>query len=112
MTRYTLPMPADELAARLSRALAPGHDPVVLSVSRVALVPPPEAALALLLALVAEPPGGTHGHWEVTVPVDPVDLGQDVRTDAFVLTVRANLEEWWAMKDREAGLAMQGRRTG
>jgi hypothetical protein len=51
-------------------------------------------------------------HWQITIPLDPADLDPGVNPTAFVAILRANLEEWWHMKDYESNIAAWGRRLG
>lgn len=113
MRFYSLPMPAEELAERLSRALAPNHDSVELVVSSPTLVQAAATTgegLEFRVHVTVTLPGHPAQRWQVTVPIDPIDLDPAVNHSAFVTTLRANLEEWWATKDQEPTTAARGRR--
>lgn len=112
MPSPALPMPGEQLAARLSRGLAPGYDLVELAVASPSLVRDGTTGegLALRVHVSVTLPGFQAQQWQVTVPVDRTDLDPSVNPSAFVTTLRANLEEWWATKDQESTTAAWGRR--
>ncbi|MEV0664671.1 hypothetical protein ACIBI3_31900 [Actinomadura luteofluorescens] len=101
-----LPFSSEELARRLSRELAPRPDGIALSVSDPVLVEEADR-LVLRLQIAARPTGEV---WELRFPLDPVDL--DLDPVAFVLVLRANIEEWWDCKDAEPHVATWGHRIG
>jgi hypothetical protein len=106
-----LPIPAEELALRLSRSLAPERNNLELSVTEVALLSDPDADLKLqLLVKVTSLDSPKAQVWQVGIPIDPTDLDPAVNLSAFILIVRANLEEWWAVKTAEPRIAAWGRR--
>jgi hypothetical protein len=43
-------------------------------------------------------------------PADPEDPLEDLKPESFVITTRANLEEWWDMKAQEPHIAAWGHR--
>jgi hypothetical protein len=91
MSRRELPVPWDELPGLLSRELDPAR-PRRLKVRSVTAGPDP--LLQLVIVLDAEPPAGPPQTWRLTYDVADDDL-QLLGAPAFVLTVRANIEEWW-----------------
>ncbi|MGH3769273.1 MAG: hypothetical protein ACRDS0_00890 [Pseudonocardiaceae bacterium] len=107
-----LPTPPEDLARQLSRPLAPRRDGLELSVADPTLVETAEdPTLRLRLRVtVTTARSKTAEHWQVMIPLDPADLDPAVNPTAFVVTLRANLEEWWDMKDRESHIAAWGRR--
>jgi hypothetical protein len=48
--------------------------------------------------------------WQVTIPLDPLDIDPAVDPASFVTTIRANLEEWWDRKGVEPPIAAWGHR--
>ena len=46
--------------------------------------------------------------WEVKIPFDPDEL--EMLGPALVVTLRANLEEWWDPRGAEPGMGALGRR--
>jgi hypothetical protein len=101
-----LPWPAGLLAERLSRNLSrlPG-DPTLL-VSSVSL----QSGDGDAVRLVVWTPNNQR--WQVTFPLDPGEAERLTDLDAFVLIYRANLEEWWALRDRDSQVASHGERIG
>lgn len=102
-------MDTEGLAARLSQPLNPA-DPWELRVTQLELVPARDGGRALLRLLVeAAPTRDAHPEtWEWSLPLDDEDLA--MLPDAFVVTVRANLEEWWCTKGHDPEVARLGRR--
>jgi hypothetical protein len=47
---------------------------------------------------------GDGRRWRVRVPVDRVDLTASISAQAFLATMRANLQEWWDLKDVEPAI--------
>lgn len=109
---FSLPLPADELARKLSRTLAPRPSGLELIVTDVGLVPASGNDAVLRLQVTVTTFEDSRGqHWRVEIPLDPADLNPDVMTpQAFVVTVRANLEEWWDVRGAEPAVAAWGRR--
>lgn len=105
----TLPLAPDELAVRLSRGLAPRRDNLRLAVAEPVLVERPQLGLRLLVTVTSDAQQAAE-RWEVTIPLDPLDLDPEIVTTSFVVTLRANLEEWWDVKDQEPPIAAWGRR--
>ncbi|MBV8542605.1 MAG: hypothetical protein JO063_09700 [Pseudonocardiales bacterium] len=108
----SLPLPPEDLARKLSRPLAPRRDGLELSVADPTLVETGDDPKLRLRVTVTTARCETPEHWQVTIPLDPVDLDPAVNATAFATTLRANLEEWWDMKDRESRIAAWGRRLG
>jgi hypothetical protein len=106
-----LPLSAEELATRLSRSLASRRDGLQMIVENVALGEPVAGAVPLRMRVTVT----THDHprqqhWQVSVPLDPRDLDPGILpAQAFVVTVRANLEEWWDVRAAEPAVAAWGR---
>jgi hypothetical protein len=90
-----LPFPADELAVRLSRPLV-ASDPSQLSVRTVELVRDAGSS-SIVLALLMDAVGGAQT-WAWRLELSPADL--ELPPDTFVITMRANLEEWWSTRGR------------
>jgi len=107
-----LPMPPEELARSLSRALGGRSAGPALTVTEPGLVrTPDEPGLGLRVTVdAAGGPGHAGETWRVTIPVDPIDLEPDVSPSALVTVLRANIEEWWDRKAYEPHLASWGRR--
>jgi hypothetical protein len=103
-----LPMDPDELAAAISRELAPRPDHLQLSVSGLGLVGGAEPQLRMRVRATAD--AMSPESWEMTIPIDPADLDPEVVPSSFVLVIRANLEEWWDVKAFEPSIAAWGRR--
>jgi len=49
-------------------------------------------------------------NWIVSLPVGRQDLSPAVRSESLILTLRANLEEWWDLKDHDPRVRASGRR--
>jgi hypothetical protein len=107
----SLPVPPADLPARLSRALAPRRNGLELSVTAAELVEDgTEFGLQLAVSVTSgEQPDPQR--WRVILPLgppDPEDPLEDLNADSFVITCRANLEEWWDMKGQEPRIAAWG----
>lgn len=102
-------MDTEGLASRLSRPLNPA-DPWELQVTGLELIParPGGPTLLRLLVEAAATRDAQPETWEWSLPLDDEDL--EMLPDAFVVTVRANLEEWWCTKGHDPGVARLGRR--
>jgi hypothetical protein len=112
MTVPPLPLAPEELARRLSEGLAPRPEGLELSVEQPILVEVPEdpglvLRLRVTAATAADPDGQV---WQLAIPLDPADLDPEVNPSALVTVLRANLEEWWDVKDSEPHIASWGRR--
>ncbi|GEM_PF-6868270 len=83
-----LPVPLAGLPRLLSRELTP-HRPRPLAVTSVDAARVP--GLRLLIGVVA---GHDAQMWELTLDLPEPDL-ESLDPYSFVVTVRANLEEWW-----------------
>jgi hypothetical protein len=91
-TAADLPVPLEDLPALLSRELVPAR-PSGVYVTHVEAQGGPD--LLLILKVIAG--GGSHAgpqEWRLELQVPAEDL---ILLDpySFVLTLRANLEEWW-----------------
>jgi hypothetical protein len=106
----SLPVPPEDLACKLSRPLAPRRDGLELSVVDPTLVKTGDDLRLRLRVTVTTARSETAEHWQVSIPIDPADLDPAVNPSAFATTLRANLEEWWDVKDRESRIAAWGRR--
>lgn len=107
-----LPLPAADLARRLSGLLAPRRDGLSLTVTALELVTHDAGpGLGLRMTVkISRTDGAPNELWQVTIPVDPIDLDPSVNVDSFVITIRANLEEWWHVRKAEPRIALWGRR--
>ena len=108
----TLPLAPEELARRLSEGLAPRPEGLELSVAEPVLIEVPEdpgraLRLRVTAATAADPDVQM---WQLAIPLDPADLDPEVSPSALVAILRANLEEWWDVKDRDPRIAFWGRR--
>jgi hypothetical protein len=103
-----LPLPPAELARRLNEVLGLRAGGVRMRVESAALGGTGERPAVRLRVSVADHLGGP-GTWDVSVPMDPLDLEPDVNTSALVAVLHANLLEWWDLKDREPRIAEWGR---
>jgi hypothetical protein len=89
------PIEGAELASALSRPLVPRAGGWSLDVDEVAWVPEADPS-ALELSLRVRPAADQPAQrWLLALRLSPEDIDGDVDVDSFVLTVRANLEEWW-----------------
>jgi hypothetical protein len=43
--------------------------------------------------------------WDFNLPMDACEFDPAVNLQAFVVIVRANIEEWWALRHREPTVA-------
>ncbi len=102
MPEPELPMPTEQLGQRLSIPLGGSAAGPALHVTGLSLVRNADG-LGLRLDVTA----GVE-HWLVTIPLDPIDLDPEVSADALVVTLRANLEEWWHTKDHDSRVAGWG----
>ncbi|HEY6798320.1 MAG TPA: hypothetical protein VI248_26880 [Kineosporiaceae bacterium] len=115
----SLPIPASELARRLSVPQDPRSDGWRLDVTSVEVVGKGEEARIRLLVNVIPTAGDAQEKWEITLPWDPRDMGGPAGpgetiegiANSTVFVLRANLEEWWYTKAREAHTAAWGRRV-
>jgi hypothetical protein len=102
-----LPLTPDELAARLHM-----DDPFDAGRGELEVesldVHETDFALALLVVHV-HPLHGSH-RWRVLLPIDESDLDSEISAEAFTATVRANLREWWDLKDIDEEHAAMGSR--
>jgi hypothetical protein len=106
-----LPIPPDVLAKRLSRNLGPRRDGLELHVTQVQLKALGAAEALLKLQVTATTHADPKGQrWEVSIPLGPIELHPDVTTSALFITLRANLEEWWDVREAEPDIAAMGRR--
>jgi hypothetical protein len=106
-----LPLDPQALAAELSRPLAV-RDKRRLDVASVSLRGDQESgSLSLVLTVQAVPvPGATPECWLVTFPMAPEELDPDILPASFVVTIRANLEEWWDTKGADPFTSRLGQR--
>ena len=113
MALPALPIPPEELARSLSRALGGRSAGPALTVTEPGLVrTPDEPGFGLRLTVDVDGGAGGAGEtWRVTIPVDPIDLEPDVSPSALVTVLRANIEEWWDRKADEPRLASWGHRV-
>jgi hypothetical protein len=113
MPRPSLPLPAADLARQLSKPLAPRRNGLELSVVAAQLIDTgAELALQLDVSITSDDQP-TPQRWQVTLPLgpaDPEDPLEDLKPESFVITIRANLEEWWDMKAQEPHIAAWGQR--
>lgn len=104
-----LPVDPGELSRALARPLSPRPSDLRFQASDLEVVDDRDLGLRMTLTVTtATAPPET---WELTIPLGREDLDPDVVPASFVLIVRANVEEWWDMKDREARIAAWGRRV-
>jgi hypothetical protein len=108
----SLPVPPENLARKLSRPLAPRRDGLELSVADPTLVETGDGPGLRLRVTVTTAHSEMAEYWQVTIPLDPADLDPAVNPTAFATILRADLEEWWDVKDRESRIATWGRRLG
>jgi hypothetical protein len=106
----SLPIPAEDLARELNRHPAPSPDGAELTIIDPALVGSADNNDLALRLRVNATAGGRAESWQLTIPLDPIDLDPKVNPSAFVQIVRANIDEWWAVKDNEPAIAGWGRR--
>lgn len=108
----TLPIPPAELARRLSRGLGPRRDGLELTVTSADLTPVHDNRAQLRLLVTATTHADRRGqHWQVDIPIDTEDLDpQLLGTPALIITLRANLEEWWDVRAVEPDFAAWGHR--
>jgi hypothetical protein len=109
----SLPLPPEELARRLSRGLGARPDGLELSVAEPVLVEvagDPGVELRVRVTATSRDTSSDGERWRVSIPVDPADLAPTVSLPAVILILRANLEEWWDVKDSEPEFAAWGRR--
>jgi hypothetical protein len=106
-----LPLDPKALASELSQPLAV-RDKRRLDVTFVSLVRSRDSdSLRLELTVLAIPvPGAAAEHWRVAIPVSPEDLDPEILPASFVVTVRANLEEWWDTKGADPFTSKMGQR--
>src|SRR4051812_43588074 len=107
MPQTPLPFAPEELARRLSRSLAPRPDGLELSVTEAVLADVPgdpgyELRMRVTATTVTDPDGEV---WQVNLPLGPEDFLPDIDPISFVVTIRANIEEWWDVKDAEPDFA-------
>jgi hypothetical protein len=108
--KHSLPIPPDELARQLSVALAPRPNGLQLTVDSLLLTEAAER-VDLRLDVIVTRATSPEERWQLTIPVPAADLDSDVLgPGAFVFTIRANIEEWWDVKDHEPSVAAWGRR--
>lgn len=95
MHPWVLPLADADMPSELSRPLASGgHSPSITVVS--AEFRPPKLRLRLI------DPHGQPWRWILTMDdYDFMEDGVSANAQAFVVTIRANLEEWWHTKDLE-----------
>jgi hypothetical protein len=98
-----LPCDPEELATELSRPLA-ARDRRRLTVQSLWLERGESADSARLMLLVRARSHGQSAEeqWRVALPVGAQDLDPAVSRQALVVTLRANLEEWWDTKGFDA----------
>ena len=106
-----LPLEPKALASELSRPLAV-RDKRRLDVTSVSLVGGAESeSLRLELTVLAIPASvAATEHWRVTIPLSPEDLDPEILPASFVVTIRANLEEWWDTKGSDPFTSKMGQR--
>jgi hypothetical protein len=102
VTVLSLPCDPDLLATELRRPLVP-TDRHRLAVETVELRPgdQPDSGLLVLRVQAVPAPGAPVEYWQLDLPMSKDDLDPQVTHHAFVTTLRANIEEWWATKDSE-----------
>jgi hypothetical protein len=107
----SLPCDPAALATAPSRPLVP-TDPQHLAVETVELLPGelPDSVLLLLYVRATSGPSAPTEHWHLRLPLDLNMLDPQMSHHAFVMTLRANIEEWWMTKNREPPIAAWGRR--
>lgn len=107
----SLPVPPADLPERLSRPLAPRRNGLELSVTAAELIENGEEfALQLAVSVTSRQHPDPH-RWQVRIPLglqDPEDPLEGLNAESFVITCRANLEEWWDMKGQEPRIAAWG----
>jgi hypothetical protein len=106
----SLPIPAEDLARELNRHPAPSPDGAELTIIDPTLVGSADNNDLALRVYVNATAHGRAESWQLTIPLDPIDLDPKVNPSAFVLIVRANIDEWWAVKDNEPTVAGRGQR--
>ncbi|MFB9376454.1 hypothetical protein ACFFKU_12305 [Kineococcus gynurae] len=108
----SLPCDPDTLATELSRPLVPS-DRHRLTVERLDLLPGGDVDSGLLVLHVraAADPAAATERWQVRLPLSPSMLDPRMAHDAFVLTLRANLEEWWMTRNHDPRTAAWARRV-
>lgn len=99
--------PADELARQLSVALPGPPSEWALSVESVHRA---SDKTPVSMVVVCTPNRGGSERWELTLPSDADD--DHLNRSALVMTMRANIEEWWATRRGEALTEAMGRRIG
>ncbi len=111
MTDPALPISLAELAHQLNQPLGPRRDGLELAVHSAELVKT-GVERGLLLDVEAHTAANPiPQRWRVTLPLgpdDPADPLNDLDPQSFVITCRANLEEWWDMKAHEPHIAAWG----
>ena len=109
-----LPVADKELVRLLNRPLTrPDHRSVNLTVDSAQAregIGPTKLGLELAVR-VSTPARGRESAWTVVIPLDPLDIAEGMTPQAFVATMRANLEEWWACKDTDPEIARWGTAT-
>lgn len=111
MTPMHLPLPPDEMAAALSGVIllpTTSGAPVTITVSDVEVRPTAAEALLFAANLTVTAADRTTEEWSWHLELTDVEL--DMPAQTLVRTIRANLEEWWHVKDVEPEFANWGRR--
>lgn len=107
-----LPVSADQLASLLNRPLAPRRDGLELDV-RSARITDENKRICLIVEVAASSDRQALQRWSVNIPLGRTDeqpsLAEET-PEAFIVTCRANLEEWWDVKNNEPTIGAWGSR--
>lgn len=101
-----------DLERELNRPLAPRRNGLVLEVSDLSIRNRGGADPTLIMVVRARDDSGLAEAWEVALPIDRDLLDAGVDPTAVTRTMRANVEEWWDLKDVEAPFRAMGTRLG
>jgi hypothetical protein len=105
-----LPLDSAQLARDLSQPLGPRPEGLRLDVPEAEFSGGCQAPSLLRVRIKVIRPSAPPEMWQVEFPLERSD--HHMAYQSFVTTIRANIEEWWDVKDQEPQVAAWGRRLG